>query len=46
LRAAWTFVPCADLGGDAFGYQRDGDWFRAYSLDVSGHGVGSAMHSV
>jgi serine phosphatase RsbU (regulator of sigma subunit) len=46
IRAAWTFQPCASLGGDAFGYQRDGDWFSAYILDVSGHGVGSAMHSV
>lgn len=46
VRAAWTFQPCAALGGDAFGYQRDGDWFSAYILDVSGHGVGSAMHSV
>jgi serine phosphatase RsbU (regulator of sigma subunit) len=46
VRAAWTFQPCASLGGDAFGYQREGDWFSAYILDVSGHGVGSAMHSV
>jgi serine phosphatase RsbU (regulator of sigma subunit) len=46
VRAAWTFQPSASLGGDAFGYQRDGDWFSAYILDVSGHGVGAAMHSV
>lgn len=46
VRAAWTFQPCAALGGDAFGYHRDGDWFHAYILDVSGHGVGAAMHSV
>ena len=46
VRAAWTFQPCAALGGDAFGYEREGDWFSAYILDVSGHGVGSAMHSV
>jgi serine phosphatase RsbU (regulator of sigma subunit) len=46
VQAAWTFQPCASLGGDAFGYQREGDWFSAYILDVSGHGVGSAMHSV
>lgn len=44
--AAWTFQPCAALGGDAFGYHRDGDWFHLYILDVSGHGVGAAMHSV
>lgn len=46
LRTAWTFQPCAALGGDAFGYHREGDWFSAYILDVSGHGVGAAMHSV
>ncbi|MCC6719876.1 MAG: SpoIIE family protein phosphatase [Acetobacteraceae bacterium] len=46
VRVAWTFQPCAALGGDAFGYHRDGDWFCAYILDVSGHGVGAAMHSV
>jgi len=46
VRAAWTFQPCASLGGDAFGYHRDGEWFHAYVLDVAGHGVGSAMHSV
>ena len=46
VRAAWTFQPCAALGGDAFGYHRDADWFYAYILDVSGHGVGAAMHSV
>ena len=46
VRAAWMFQPCAALGGDAFGYHRDGDWFHAYILDVAGHGVGAAMHSV
>lgn len=46
VRVAWTFQPCATLGGDALGYHRDGDWFHAYILDVAGHGVGSAMHSV
>jgi serine phosphatase RsbU (regulator of sigma subunit) len=47
VQAAWHFQPCATLGGDAFGYQMLGpDWFIAYILDVSGHGVGAAMHSV
>lgn len=47
VRAAWAFHPCAALGGDAFGYLADGaEWFIAYILDVSGHGVGAAMHSV
>src|SRR5262249_39179509 len=34
-------------GGDAFGYQHlDADAFAMYLIDVSGHGVGAAMHSV
>ena len=45
--AEWCFVPSAQLGGDAFGY----DWlnpetFVFYLVDVSGHGAGSAMHSI
>ena len=45
--ATWRFVPSAQLGGDAFGYY----WLEPttlilYLVDVSGHGVGSAMHSV
>lgn len=44
---AWRFVPSAHLGGDAFGYYwLDSDTFVFYLVDVSGHGVGSAMHSV
>jgi sigma-B regulation protein RsbU (phosphoserine phosphatase) len=47
VQADWFFLPCATLGGDAFGYQAlDCDTFAGYVLDVSGHGVGSAMHSV
>jgi serine phosphatase RsbU (regulator of sigma subunit) len=47
VHAEWRFVPSAQLGGDAFGYY----WLNAttfvfYLIDVSGHGVGSAMHSV
>ena len=43
----WRFVPSAQLGGDAFGYDwLDPDTFVFYLIDVSGHGVGSAMHSV
>ncbi len=43
----WCFVPSAQLGGDAFGYDwLDADTFIFYLVDVSGHGVGSAMHSV
>jgi serine phosphatase RsbU (regulator of sigma subunit) len=44
---AWRFVPSAQLGGDAFGYYwLDADTFVFYLVDVSGHGVGAAMHSV
>ena len=47
VRTDWRFVPSAQLGGDGFGY----DWldpgtFVFYLLDVSGHGVGAAMHTV
>ena len=47
VRAEWRFLPSTQLGGDAFGY----DWldpttFVFYLIDVSGHGAGSAMHSV
>jgi serine phosphatase RsbU (regulator of sigma subunit) len=47
VRADWRFVPSAQLGGDAFGYfWLDSATFVFYLLDVSGHGAGSAMHSV
>ena len=43
----WRFVPSAELGGDSFGYDWvDADHFAFYLLDVSGHGVGSALLSV
>ena len=47
VRTEWRFVPSAQLGGDAFGYYwLDPDTFVFYLVDVSGHGAGSAMHSV
>lgn len=47
VRAEWRFVPSAQLGGDAFGYYwLEPNTFVIYLVDVSGHGVGSAMHSV
>jgi serine phosphatase RsbU (regulator of sigma subunit) len=47
VKTAWRFVPSAQLGGDAFGYYwLDQSTFVFYLMDVSGHGVGSAMHSV
>lgn len=47
VRVEWHFLPSAQLGGDAFGYDwLDPNTFVFYLVDVSGHGVGSAMHSV
>ena len=41
------FVPSAQLGGDCFDYYwLDDDNLAIYLLDVSGHGVGSALLSV
>ena len=41
------FVPSAHLGGDCFDYYwLDDDNLAIYLLDVSGHGVGSALLSV
>jgi hypothetical protein len=43
----WVLQPCTGLGGDAFGYHELGHGvFAGYLIDVSGHGVGAAMHSV
>jgi serine phosphatase RsbU (regulator of sigma subunit) len=47
VRVDWCFVPSAVLGGDCFGYHwLDHDRFAFYLVDVCGHGVGPAMHSV
>ena len=47
IKTQWRFVPSAELGGDSFGYHwLDDDHFAFYLLDVSGHGVGSALLSV
>ncbi|MBD2681376.1 MULTISPECIES: PP2C family protein-serine/threonine phosphatase [Nostoc] len=41
------FIPSAQLGGDSFGHNWiDDDRLAIYLLDVSGHGVGSALLSV
>ncbi|MDF5708413.1 MAG: SpoIIE family protein phosphatase [Nostoc sp. S4] len=41
------FIPSAQLGGDCFGHNWiDDDRLAIYLLDVSGHGVGSALLSV
>jgi sigma-B regulation protein RsbU (phosphoserine phosphatase) len=47
IRAEWRFVPSASLGGDSFGYHwLDDDHLAFYLLDVSGHGVGTALLAV
>lgn len=41
------FIPSLQLGGDSFGYAwLDQDHLAIYLLDVSGHGIGSALLSV
>lgn len=43
----WVFIPSLRLGGDLFGYHRLDDGRMAFfMLDVSGHGVKSALYSV
>ncbi len=47
LHTQWFFQPSARVGGDAFGYHPlDEQHWGLYLLDVSGHGVGAAMHGV
>lgn len=47
IQTKWHIVPSSQLGGDSFGYHWiDKNHFAFYLLDVSGHGVGSALHSV
>jgi sigma-B regulation protein RsbU (phosphoserine phosphatase) len=43
----WRYIPSADLGGDTFGYDwLDGDHLAMYILDVTGHGLDSALFAV
>ncbi|HEY9808372.1 MAG TPA: SpoIIE family protein phosphatase [Halomicronema sp.] len=43
----WLFIPSKKLGGDSFGYDwLDRDHLAVYLIDVSGHGLGSALLSV
>ena len=43
----WRFVPCAELGGDSLGYfSIDDDRFAIFLLDVTGHGLASALLGV
>jgi len=43
----WIFSPSAHLGGDGLGYRRiNADLLAFYVLDVTGHGLGSALLAV
>ena len=47
IETDWCYLPSSHLGGDGFGYHRlDPDTLALYLLDVSGHGVGSALLSI
>lgn len=47
LRVQWHFQPSTQVGGDVFGYHAlDANRWLLYLVDVSGHGVGAAMHGV
>jgi len=44
IETHWCYLPSSHLGGDGFGYHwLDADSLAIYLLDVSGHGVGSAL---
>ncbi len=47
LKIQWKIVPSVQLGGDSFGYHWiDKEHFAIYILDVTGHGIDAALHSV
>jgi sigma-B regulation protein RsbU (phosphoserine phosphatase) len=47
VRFAWSFQPCDELAGDGLGIQQlDDRHVGLYVLDVSGHGVRSALLAV
>lgn len=47
VKIDWKFVPSTQLAGDMFGYHwLDSEHLAIYLLDVSGHGVGSALLAV
>lgn len=46
LEVRSQFEPCAHIGGDLYGYRKLSDrYFAFYQIDVSGHGVPSALMS-
>jgi phosphoserine phosphatase RsbU/P len=47
VAVAWRFMPCESIGGDIFNVIRlDEKHWSVYMLDVSGHGVPSALVTV
>ncbi|MFC2115781.1 SpoIIE family protein phosphatase [Bacteroidota bacterium] len=47
IKIQWKIVPSVQLGGDSFGYHWiDENHFAIYILDVAGHGIDAALHSV
>ena len=47
IKTDWRFIPSTQLSGDSFGYHwLDQRYFAIYLLDVCGHGVGAALHSL
>ena len=47
VTVTWHFEPSVELGGDIFDYYwLDDERFVFYLLDVSGHGIGAALHSI
>jgi sigma-B regulation protein RsbU (phosphoserine phosphatase) len=47
VQSDWRFIPSVQLGGDSFGYDwLDEDRLAMFLLDVSGHGVKSALLSM
>lgn len=44
VHADWRFLPCAEIGGDGFGWRfLDPGHFAVWLLDVSGRGAGAAL---
>ena len=47
VKWAWRFKPCEEIGGDIFNiFRLDETHYAVYMLDVSGHGVPSALVTV
>jgi phosphoserine phosphatase RsbU/P len=47
IRADWRFFPCEQLGGDVLSYEwLDETHLACYVVDVCGHGMSAAFHSI